>query len=110
MNPEPISLPCRPGLIGSLRRASVPTVDGRVQETLVGVNNGEKFLIRDGIPLFLDESNVSGFKQRYQVIYNRIAGLYDADARRFAYLAGEGEEHFRVSISTNWRYRTKVVC
>jgi len=63
---------------------------------LVGVRSGARFLVRDGIPLLLDESKVSGFNQRYQGLYNRIAGLYDAGIKLFAYLAGGGEEHFRM--------------
>jgi ubiquinone/menaquinone biosynthesis C-methylase UbiE/uncharacterized protein YbaR (Trm112 family) len=95
MNPETVSLLCRPGTHESLRLESVSASDGSIQEILVGVNTGEKFSIHDGIPLLLDESKVSGFNQRYQGIYNRVAGLYDAGIRLFAFLAGGGEEHFR---------------
>ena len=95
MKPETISLLCRPGTHEPVRLASVPCSDGSAQETLVGVHSGERFDIRDGIPLLLDQTKVSGFNQRYQGLYNRIAGLYDAGIRLFAYLAGGGEEHFR---------------
>jgi ubiquinone/menaquinone biosynthesis C-methylase UbiE/uncharacterized protein YbaR (Trm112 family) len=95
MKPETVSLLCRPGTHEPLRLASVPGSDGNTQEMLVGVHSGERFPVRDGIPLLLDESKVSGFNQRYQGIYNRIAGLYDAGIKLFAYLAGRGEEHFR---------------
>jgi ubiquinone/menaquinone biosynthesis C-methylase UbiE/uncharacterized protein YbaR (Trm112 family) len=95
MKPETVSLLCRPGTHEPLRLTSVPGHDGSIQEVLVGVYSGETFPIRDGIPLLLDESKVSGFNQQYQGIYNRIAGLYDAGIRLFGYLAGGGEEHFR---------------
>ena len=95
MKPETVSLLCRPGTHEPLRLASVLGPDGSAQEVLVGVHSGERFRIRDGIPLLLDESQVSGFNQRYQGLYNRIAGLYDAGIRLFAYVAGGGEEHFR---------------
>jgi ubiquinone/menaquinone biosynthesis C-methylase UbiE/uncharacterized protein YbaR (Trm112 family) len=95
MKPETVSLLCGPGTHEPLRLASVPGSDGSVQEVLVGVHSGERFPVRDGIPLLLDESKVSGFNQRYQGIYNRVAGLYDAGIKLFAYLAGGGEEHFR---------------
>jgi ubiquinone/menaquinone biosynthesis C-methylase UbiE/uncharacterized protein YbaR (Trm112 family) len=95
MNPDTISLLCRPGTHESLSLVALPTAGGSVEEFLVGVNSGEKFPIRDGIPLLVDISKVSGFNQRYQRIYNRIAGLYDAGIKIFAYLAGGGEEHFR---------------
>jgi ubiquinone/menaquinone biosynthesis C-methylase UbiE len=62
---------------------------------LIGVHSGERFSVRDGIPLLLDESHVSGYNQRYQRFYNRIAGLYDASIKVFAAVVGGGEEHFR---------------
>jgi len=95
MKPETVSLLCRPGTLEPLYLASVPGSDGSAQEELVGVDSGERFRFRDGIPLLLDESKVSGFNQRYQGIYNRVAGLYDASIKLFAYLVSGGEERFR---------------
>jgi ubiquinone/menaquinone biosynthesis C-methylase UbiE/uncharacterized protein YbaR (Trm112 family) len=95
MKPETVSLLCRPGTREPLHLASLPGPDGSTQEVLVGVHSGERFHIRDGIPLLLDESSVFGVSQRYQGIYNRVAGLYDAGIKLFAYLAGGGEAHFR---------------
>ena len=95
MKPETASLLCRPGTHEPLRLASEPGPDGRAREVLVGVHSGDRFRVRDGIPILLDESNVCGFNQRYQRFYNRIAGLYDAGIKLFAYLAGKGEKHFR---------------
>jgi ubiquinone/menaquinone biosynthesis C-methylase UbiE len=95
MKPETVSLLCAPGTHEPLCLTSVPGPDGNAEEVLVGVHSGERFRIRDGIPLLLDESKVSGFNQRYRRIYDRIAGLYDAGIKLFAYLVGGGEEHFR---------------
>jgi ubiquinone/menaquinone biosynthesis C-methylase UbiE/uncharacterized protein YbaR (Trm112 family) len=95
MKPETVSLLCKPGTHEALRLASEPGSDGSAQEVLVGVHSGERFGVRDGIPLLLDESKVSGFNQRYQGFYNRIAGLYDGGIKLFASLTGGGEEHFR---------------
>lgn len=95
MKPETISLLCKPGTHEPLRLVSVSEPDESIQEMLVGVDSGERFRVRDGIPILLDESNLSGFNQRYQRIYNRVAGLYDVSIKLFAYLAGGGEEHFR---------------
>ena len=95
MKPETVSLLCSPGTHEPLRLASVPASDGSVQEVLVGVHSEERFSVRDGIPLLLDESKVSGFNQQYQGFYNRIAGGYDGAIKIVAYLAGGGEEHFR---------------
>ena len=95
MKSETVSLLCRPGTHEPLRLASAPGPDGRAEDVLVGAQSGEVFRIRDGIPLLLDESQVSGFNRRYQRLYNRLAGLYDAAIRLFANLAGGGEAHFR---------------
>lgn len=95
MKPETISLLCKPGTLEPLRLDTVPGRNGSAEEVLVGVNSGERFIIRDGIPILLDESKVSGFNLRYQGFYNRIAGLYDASIRLFARLAGGGEARFR---------------
>ena len=95
MKPETVSLLWTPGTHEPLRLALVPASDGSEQEVLVGVHTGEKFSIRDGIPLLLDELKVSGFNKQYQGIYNRVAGLYDAGIRLAATLAGGGEERFR---------------
>ncbi len=95
MKPETVSLLCRPGTHEPLHLTSVPEPGGGEQEVLVGVHSGERFPIRDGIPLLLDESKVSGFNQQYQGLYNRIAGVYDGAIKLFASLAGEGEAHFR---------------
>ena len=95
MKPETVSLLCRPGTHEALRLAHVPGLKGTTQEGLVGIETGETFEIRDGIPLLLDESKVSGFNQQYQGFYNRVAGVYDASIKLFAALAGRGEAHFR---------------
>ncbi len=95
MKPDTVSLLCRPGTHEPLYLTSVPGSDGSAQEVVVGTCSGETFPIRDGIPLLLDESKVSRFNQQYQGFYNRVAGLYDAGIKLFAYLAGRGEEHFR---------------
>ncbi len=95
MKPETVSLLCRPGTHEPLCLTSVPGSNGSTQEVLVGVHSGERFRVRDGIPILLDEAQVSGFNREYQKFYNRIAGLYDATIKLFAFLAGGGEAHFR---------------
>lgn len=95
MKPETVSLLCAPGNREPLRLASMAGPDGVAEDVLIGVRSGQTFHLRDGIPLLLDESKVSGFNQRYQRLYNRVAGLYDGSIRLAANLAGGGEAHFR---------------
>ncbi len=95
MKPETVSLLCSPGTHEPLRLVSVQASGGMVQEELVCEHSGERFPIRDGIPLLLHESSLSGSNLRYQRFYNRSAGLYDAAIRLVAKLGGWGEERFR---------------
>jgi ubiquinone/menaquinone biosynthesis C-methylase UbiE len=74
---------------------SEPGPDGTAQEILVGVPSGERFPIREGIPLLLDEAKVIGQNRRYEGFYNRVAGLYDAAIRLVAWVGSGGEEQFR---------------
>jgi len=95
MKPETISLLCCPGTHEPLRLDSVAVSNGRAEDILAGIETGKRFYLRDGIPLLLDESKVSGFNKQYQGTYNRVAWLYDAGIKFFAYLVGGGEERFR---------------
>jgi ubiquinone/menaquinone biosynthesis C-methylase UbiE len=95
MKPETVSMLCGPGTHEPLCLTSVSGPNSSVQEVLVGVHSGERFPIRNGIPLLFDESKVSGFNQQYQGLYNRIAGGYDGAIKLFASVAGGGEAHFR---------------
>lgn len=96
MKPETVSLLCVPGTHEPLSLTSESGGDGNIQQVLIGIHTGKRFSIRAGIPILLDESKVTGFNQRYQGIYNRVAGLYDPGIKFFAFLAGGGEEHFRM--------------
>lgn len=95
MKPETVSLLCAPESHEPLRLASVSGPDGASQDVLVGVPSGQQFEIRDGIPLLLVPSEVTGFNRRYQRFYDRVAGLYDGGMRLFGVLAGGGEGQFR---------------
>jgi ubiquinone/menaquinone biosynthesis C-methylase UbiE len=95
MKAETESLLCRPGTHEPLRLVSVEGPGGIAQDELVCERSGERFPIRDGIPVFLDESSLSGSNQRYQRFYNRSARLYDAAIALVAKLGGVGEGQAR---------------
>jgi ubiquinone/menaquinone biosynthesis C-methylase UbiE len=95
MKPETVSLLCKPGTHEPLYLASQAGPDGSQQEVLVAEESGEKFVLREGIPILLDESKISGFNQRYQGFYNRAAGLYDIAMKMFGFLVGGGEKRLR---------------
>jgi ubiquinone/menaquinone biosynthesis C-methylase UbiE/uncharacterized protein YbaR (Trm112 family) len=95
MKLETVSLLCSPDTHEPLRLDAIRASDGSMQQVLVGIHSGKEYPIRDGIPLLLDESKITGFNRHYQGFYNRIAGLYDASIKLFAKLAGRGEKAFR---------------
>ena len=51
----------------------------------------EEIPIRDGIPLFLRDSDVSGSNKKYQELYNHIAPFYDLSMKVCAFLKSGGE-------------------
>jgi len=65
---------------------------------LVSVPSGERYAVRDGIPVLLDQDVVSGFNRQYQGMYNKVARFYDPALRLLAYLVGGREQRFR------WEY------
>lgn len=76
MNPGTLALLCDPTTRDALQLAAEPDARGRLQEVLVNPQTGQRFPIRDGIPMFL-EDEVSGSNKRYQTMYDRFAPFYD---------------------------------
>ena len=67
--------------------------DGR--ETLVSPS-GERFPIRDGIPIFLKPEELTGSNRKYNHLYETIGGFYDDIQRIFCALKGfDLDRYFR---------------
>ena len=77
MKSDILALICDPTTHDSLEIGTEPTTRGRPQEVLVNTKTGRRFPIRDGIPIFLLEGEVTGSNQRYQTMYDRFARFYD---------------------------------
>jgi len=95
MRPNTLPLLCHPVTREPLRLVAEPGPDGSSQEKLVSVKSGEEFPIRDGIPIFLRDSDVSGPNKRYQELYNHFAPFYDLSMKVGAFLKSGGEERRR---------------
>ena len=91
MKPNTLPFLCNPVTHEPLRLVVRPGSDGSVQEKLVSVKSGEEFPIRDGIPIFLRDADVSGSNKKYQELYNHIAPFYDLSTQVFAFLKSGGE-------------------
>ncbi len=66
------------------------------QHCLVNPVSGKTFPVRDGIAIFLEQADVSGENQRYQVLYDRIAPLYDLIGKLYARFKSGGLEKRRM--------------
>ena len=47
------------------------------KEVLASEKSAERFIIKDGIPLFLSDDDISGLNKKYQKMYDRMAPFYD---------------------------------
>jgi ubiquinone/menaquinone biosynthesis C-methylase UbiE/uncharacterized protein YbaR (Trm112 family) len=95
MKPETLAILRSPRSHEPLHLVSEPGPGGIPQQVLVSASSGQRYALRDGIPLLLDEDSVSGPNLRYQGLYNRAARFYDPAMRLFARVAGGGEQRFR---------------
>ena len=95
MKPNTLPLLCNPVTREPLRLIAGPGPNGNLQEKLVGIKTGKEFPIRDGIPIFLRDADVSGSNRKYQELYNHIAPFYDLSTQVFALLKSGGERRRR---------------
>jgi ubiquinone/menaquinone biosynthesis C-methylase UbiE len=95
MKPESVPMLRCPRSHEPLRLVSEPGPDGSPQQVLVSVPSGERYTLRDGIPLLLDQDALSGTNLRYQGSYNKAARFYDPALRLAARLVGGSEGRFR---------------
>ncbi len=83
-----MNLLCCPGTFEPLKLISEMRRDGVPSEALVGIESGRKFPIQDGIPMFIDYTEISGLNKQYQDLYDRSAGFYDLGSRIYGFLTG----------------------
>lgn len=77
MKSEFLELLCDPTTHDPLEIKTETDPRGRLQEFIFSPRTGQRFPIRDGIPIFLCEDEVFGSNQRYQKMYDRFAPFYD---------------------------------
>ncbi len=76
MKSDILALICDPTTRDGLEIKTESDADGRLQELLVNPRTGQRFPIRDGIPIFL-EGEATGSNKKYQAMYDRFAPFYD---------------------------------
>lgn len=77
MNTVMLSLVCDPVTHAALEIKTQADKRGRTSEYLVNTKNGQRFLVRKGIPVFLRDGEVTGMNRHYQANYDRFARFYD---------------------------------
>ncbi len=88
MKTDNLALICDPTNHDALEIKTGPDTRGRLREFLVNPKTGQRFPIRDGIPIFLREGEVSGANHKYQAMYDRFAPFYDFSTWLYSRLKG----------------------
>ncbi|MCG8348057.1 MAG: hypothetical protein MI924_09800 [Chloroflexales bacterium] len=105
MKPQTIKLLYSPVTHEPLQIVIEQKPDGSIHDVFVSIPFGERFMLRDGVPVFLDESALTGPNQKYERFYNRIARFYDVSMKLFARLEGGSERKFRYEYSRELELR-----
>ena len=92
MNSELLSLVCDPITHDPLEIETVSDSRGSKQESLVNRKTGKRFLIRNGIPIFLEDEIISGSNKKYQSMYDHFAPLYDFSTWAYSHWKGMNVE------------------
>jgi ubiquinone/menaquinone biosynthesis C-methylase UbiE len=92
MKSDQLTLLCDPVTHDALELMTEPDVHGHPSEFLFNPKTGQRFPIRDGIPIFLQENEVSGPNQHYQSMYNRFAPFYDFSTWAYSVFKGMSVE------------------
>jgi ubiquinone/menaquinone biosynthesis C-methylase UbiE len=77
MKTDILALLCDPATRDMLEINNEPDARGHLREFLGNPKTGRRFPVRDGIPIFLLEGEVSGPNRKYQALYDRFARFYD---------------------------------
>jgi ubiquinone/menaquinone biosynthesis C-methylase UbiE len=85
---DDLSLLVDPLTHDKLLLAKEKSYDGAEIEWLTNEKNGKRYPVKDGIPVFLDNTNVTGFNLKYQRLYDRYAKIYDLGDRMLFFIKG----------------------
>ncbi len=92
MKPDTLSLLASPGGREPLQWVSACAADADSPEALVSAVSGTRFPLRDGIPVFVQDSDVTGANRKYRDLYDAFSPFYDLSQRLFyAFRGGEAE-------------------
>jgi ubiquinone/menaquinone biosynthesis C-methylase UbiE/uncharacterized protein YbaR (Trm112 family) len=98
MKPDTLEILCNPVTQEPLQLISEPGPDGRLNQVLVSIKSGERFSIREGIPIFLHRADVSGSNKTWQRFYDATSSYYNFVTRTYFRLKSGGDAKAR------WEY------
>jgi ubiquinone/menaquinone biosynthesis C-methylase UbiE len=90
MQPDKVSILRDPISLEPLQFVSESGNEGST--FLVNANTGKKFPVRDGIPKFLEDSDVTGPNRKFQKFYDMCAPIYDAMIKTYLYVRRLGND------------------
>jgi ubiquinone/menaquinone biosynthesis C-methylase UbiE len=96
LGPATLNLLCDPVTHETLELVTVQSPHRKPRQELVSIGSGRRFPIRDGIPVFLNHSDLSGLNKRYQTFYDRVAPVYDYATKLYALFRNGGERKRRM--------------
>jgi len=74
---DTLAILCNPTDHSALEIKTEADAQGHIREFLADPKTGQRFPIRDGIPIFIPSESVTGSNRRYQAMYDRFAPFYD---------------------------------
>jgi ubiquinone/menaquinone biosynthesis C-methylase UbiE len=86
MNERVLSILCDPSTQEGLELRTEAGPDSGQTWFLVNTQSGRRFALREGIPVFLNEAEISGPNKKYQGMYDWIAPGYDFAEKLYAFL------------------------
>lgn len=92
------------------------------REFLLNSRSGRRFLLRDGIWVFVESAELDGRNRQFRRLYDRVAIFYDVQSHIYAFLSGQrlgalrrgflselefrpGDRVLEVSVGTAWNAR-----
>lgn len=95
MDQDTVKMLCNPYTHEPLELKLEKKQDGTAINFLEGIQSGERFPFRNGIPILYDNSLLDGYNLKYNLFYRKVAKFYDPAIKALACFYRGGEANFR---------------
>jgi ubiquinone/menaquinone biosynthesis C-methylase UbiE len=100
MDPETAAL-----LRDPLTKEPLELVQEAHRQFLLNPRSGRRFLIRDGIPVFVESGELEGRNRQFRKLYDRVAIFYDVQSHIYAFLSGQKLRALRAGFLAELEFR-----